>query len=105
MSARNCDNRPPHIRGGRSASLEWEAFIKHSVVIYKGSIKLWISKCIIVRQINRSQRASHTSLRIHHGSRPLRVRGGKQNRHDAELTERGMMDDAAEAAARRLLGR
>lgn len=78
-----------------AASLEWEAFIKHCVVIYKGSIKLWISKCIIARQINRSQRAPHFSLRIHHGSRPLRVWGGKQNRHDAELTERGMMDDAA----------
>lgn len=42
------------------------------------------------------QRALHTSLRIHHGSRPPCVRGRKQNGHDAELTERGMMDDAAE---------
>lgn len=42
------------------------------------------------------QRALHTSLRIHHGSRPPCVQGGKQNGHDAELTERGMMDDAAE---------
>lgn len=50
---------------------------------------------LISRQINKLQRAPHTSLRIHHRGRRLCGSGaGKRNEHDAEVTERGVMDDA-----------
>lgn len=40
-----------------------DTFIKSDLIIYKGSIKLWIFKCIIFRQINKLQwRTSRNSV-------------------------------------------
>uniref|UniRef100_A0ACB8F947 Uncharacterized protein n=1 Tax=Sphaerodactylus townsendi TaxID=933632 RepID=A0ACB8F947_9SAUR len=38
-----------------TASGSGDTFIKSDLIIYKGSIKLWIFKCIIFRQINKLQ--------------------------------------------------
>lgn len=36
-----------------------DTFIKSDLIIYKGSIKLWIFKCIIFRQINKLQQRTN----------------------------------------------
>lgn len=88
-------------------------FITCGVIIYKGSIQLWISNCIISRQVNTLQRHRNTRPSIqHHDSRqwPLSrlpavsdLGPGKHNKHEGGPTEHGMMDEPRRRRTTRLL--